>query len=270
VLSKTNADRLVSALVDIMEVLERAGIDIPGFESEEESEEEEEPESEPEKAATITVVGTPSATVTPVRSATTQFISDDPLLSFGGSVKALGDDGRVGGYLVLFTNENDLDLEKQFFNGATDYAIGQQGNSLCFFHHGLDPELGKRRLTDDPATLQMKDFGVWVEGQLALRDEYERWIFERIRQGKMGWSSGTAPNLVEIEQMANGSQWIKTWPLGLDASITPIPAEPRAVVMPLKSYLKFLETESAEGPQREGVTRELERERERTRLLTIL
>ena len=30
--------------------------------------------------------------------------------------------------------------------------------------------------------MRKDDFGIWVEAQLELRDEYEKWIYERIQQ----------------------------------------------------------------------------------------
>ena len=53
----------------------------------------------------------------------------------------------------------------------------------------------------------------------------------------MGWSSGTAPHLVERTKVKD-AQHIDKWPLGLDASITPTPADASNVVQPLKSYVK--------------------------------
>ena len=52
--------------------------------------------------------------------------------------------------------------------------------------------------------------------------------------GKLGWSSGTASHLVMREQ-DGAAHRVKRWPLGLDASLTHTPAEPRNSVMPLKS-----------------------------------
>ena len=51
----------------------------------------------------------------------------------------------------------------------------------------------------------------------------------------MGWSSGTASHLVE-RQITAKSTWIKSWPLGLDDTLTPVPAEPRNEAIPLKSW----------------------------------
>lgn len=151
------------------------------------------------------------------------------IVSYGGEIKALGD-GRIGGYLVRYSNETDTDLENDFFTAGTDY--GRLTSSPVYYHHGQDKTLGKRVLGE--ATLKSDDFGIWAEVQLALRDQYEKFLLRQAEKGKLGWSSGTAAHLVEREKKGT-AMWIKAWPLGLDASLTLMPAEPRNSVTPLKS-----------------------------------
>ncbi len=76
--------------------------------------------------------------------------------------------------------------------------------------------------------------------------------------GQLGWSSGTAAHLVEREEA--GEAWkIKMWPLGLDASLTPTPAEPRNKVIPLKSLSDNIQVEAqAEQEKPEAKTPELQ------------
>jgi len=154
---------------------------------------------------------------------------DEELVYFGDAVKALGD-GKLGGYLVRFSNDNEPDVTGEFFTKDTDY--GEVDSSAVYYNHGLDPILKRRKL--GKAKLNVDDFGVWAETQLNMRDEYEKFIYQMAEEGKQGWSSGTASHLVEREQSGK-AVWIKSWPLGLDASITPTPAEPRNGVLPLKS-----------------------------------
>lgn len=155
------------------------------------------------------------------------------LVWFGDTVKALSDDGKVGGYLVKFSDADNPDLAGDFFTKATDF-VDMFGQSAVYYQHGLDPTLGRKML--GIATLKMDDVGVWAETQLNLRNAYERAIFSMAKKGKMGWSSGTAPHLVERESVeGKASSFIKRWPLGLDASLTPNPCEPNAKAIPLKS-----------------------------------
>jgi phage head maturation protease len=158
----------------------------------------------------------------------------ETLIAFGGEVKALGD-GKVGGYLVRFTNEEDLDLEGEFFNKETDYGDPKPvpPTGTVYYQHGKDVKVGKRKL--GTAKHKLDEFGVWAEAQLNLRDEYEKFIYAMAKMGKIGWSSATASHLVERES-AGKATWIKSWPLGLDDTLTPVPAEPRNEAIPLKSW----------------------------------
>jgi hypothetical protein len=154
----------------------------------------------------------------------------ETLIAFGGAVKALGD-GKVGGYLVRFTTENEPDLQGEYFTKDTDF--GEAEGAPVYYQHGMDAKLGKRRI--GRAKHKIDDLGIWAEAQLNLRDEYEKFIYAMAEKGKMGWSSGTANHLVE-RQVSAKATWIKSWPLGLDDTLTPVPAEPRNGAVPLKSW----------------------------------
>ena len=108
------------------------------------------------------------------------------------------------------------------------------------------------------------EVGIWFEAQLELRDEYEKAIYEMAKAGKLGWSSGTAPHLVNRELTKSGKAYhIKAWPLGLDASLTPTPAEPRNHAQSIKSVIQppqdetgpeLDKTSSAEKPNEGGTS----------------
>ena len=164
----------------------------------------------------------------------------ETLIYFGGSAKALDDKGKVGGYLVMFGSPDVTDASelRDFFTPDTDFDLKSVGNkSRMLYHHGLDRKIGNRKIGVDVASLKTDDVGVWAEGQLDLRDKYEAKIFQMVKAGKMGWSSGTVSHLIRREKQPNGSNKILAWPLGLDASITPAPAEPRTHAVALKSLV---------------------------------
>lgn len=157
--------------------------------------------------------------------------AEDTFVNFGSELKDLGG-GKFGGYLVRFGNKEDTDLEGEFFNKDTDFDLEFPAKSSVYFQHGMDPAM--KRKVMGKADLKVDEFGVWAEVILAERDEYEKFIAELAKNGKLGWSSGTAGHLVERVRMGK-STWISRWPLGLDASLTHTPAEPRNEVVPLKS-----------------------------------
>ena len=156
----------------------------------------------------------------------------DELIYFGAQVKALGD-GKVGGYLVRYSDPKTPDLTGDFFSKSSDLGVSDGNHLPVYYQHGMDGLLKNRRIGG--ATVKYDDAGLWLEAQLEMRDEYERMIYELAEKGKLGWSSGAAGHLVEREQV--GKAWhIKSWPIG-EASLTPTPAEPRNNVLPLKSLL---------------------------------
>ncbi len=159
----------------------------------------------------------------------TMSLEADEQIAFGGAVKALGD-GKVGGYLVRFTPQNDYDLTQERFDASGDY--GDRESVPVLYQHGMDTHMGKRIMAK--AQLKKDDFGIWAETQLALRDEYERFIYAQTEAGKMGWSSGVPAHLIERKPEGKGTL-ITMWHIA-EASLTPTPAEPRNSVTPLKSY----------------------------------
>jgi HK97 family phage major capsid protein len=155
--------------------------------------------------------------------------SDDVLVAMGGEVKALPD-GKVAGYLVTFSDEQSPDLAGDFFTKETDFGVHRQSPTL--YNHGMDVKVGSKIIGN--ASLVIDEIGVWIEAQLEIADRYAKAIYELAKKGKLGWSSGTASHLVQREK--KGAAWrIMSWPLGLDASLTPSPAEPRNVAFSLKS-----------------------------------
>jgi hypothetical protein len=166
-------------------------------------------------------------------------VNDPDTLTFPGSeVKSLGD-GRFGGYLVLFGTPEKTDLVGDFFTPETDF--GPNTKSRVYYDHGLDSTLGKCDVGEVELKVDAK--GVWAEGVLKTREKYSAAIKEIIGKDlpaliagkKLGWSSATAPHLVERKKVGAAHE-ITAWPLGLDASLTATPCEPRTLATPLKSW----------------------------------
>ncbi len=188
---------------------------------------------------------------------------EDTMIFQGGAIKALGD-GKIGGHLVLFGDQKNLDLDGEYFDSETNFGlIDGKRQTHVYYQHGYDPIL--KRTSLGTGKLREDDLGIWIEAQLEMRDSYEQNIYGFVEDGKMGWSSGTSPNLIETVRKSKGA-WIQSWPLGLDASLTPTPAEPRNFAVPLKTYvgidLKTLagETRSRNDPG-DKVEAELEKKK---------
>lgn len=165
------------------------------------------------------------------------FEPSDTVVNFGGSVKFIETAGgwKFKAPLVVFTNPNDVDLTGDYFDASTDFDMDFPGKSTTYFNHGMDSHFKLKRL--QPATLTKDEFGVWAEGILKESDEYENFLIELGKSGKLGMSSGVPGHLVETEKVGK-AQHIKYWPLGKDASYTHTPAEPKTrYIVPLKSLI---------------------------------
>lgn len=165
-------------------------------------------------------------------------VGADGFVSFGDEVKATKlDNGNVklAGYLIRFGDAAKTDLTGDYFTKDTDFG----GASLSdgWFNHRMPVEhKGKRVTYTDQlpdVSLTKDDIGIFAEIVLGARNEYEKMIAELGLAKALGWSSGTAPHLVDRKQVGNAFE-ITRWKLGLDASLTPTPAEFRNSVVPTK------------------------------------
>lgn len=147
---------------------------------------------------------------------------EDVAIMDGSAIKAITTTpGLVGGYLVKFGGDGDLSNFRDVFTPHTNY--GKHTKSDVWVHHRMLPGLGKKQLANQ-AEIGMDDEGVFVKHLLDLRDSYEAKLYGLVQAGKLGWSSGTAPHLVERKALGDGRHEITQWTLGLDASYTPMPA----------------------------------------------
>jgi HK97 family phage major capsid protein len=177
-------------------------------------------------------------------------MTDEIKIYQGGNIKQL-EDGRIGGYLVTFSDEDSPDLEGDFFTPDTDFG-GAKSTPIWFNHRlpmatkngseiAIKERIGKGELTID-------EHGVFIEAVLYNREKYDEAL------DALGWSSGTAAHLMETEPAGKATR-ITMWPLGLDASLTPTPAEPRNKAVSLKTLQSIPEggdAEPADEPQGAG------------------
>jgi len=175
----------------------------------------------------------------------------DSLIYFGGSIKALDENGKVGGYLVRFSDDGaQKDLSGEYFTSKT-FLGSRDGDGVdTVFHHGqalpVKAKLTKaaqaevEALRDHvfaPVKTKRDTVGIFAETVLNMADEYEKAVFGLVKAGKIGWSSGAVGHLVK---KAEGGQ-ITRWPIG-EASMTPTPCEPlnRAITIKSLDAIKFV------------------------------
>ncbi|MEM9954540.1 MAG: phage major capsid protein [Chloroflexota bacterium] len=138
------------------------------------------------------------------------------------AVKTLNaQEGRVGGYLVVWGDTKTRDLQGEFFTPQTDFALDWFEVRPMLYQHGLDGEF-KAAVIGRIDSLTADEIGIWAEAQLDTHKRYVRAVQRLIDRGILHWSSGSVGHLVEVTEDGQ----IKRWPL-IEGSLTPTPAEPR-------------------------------------------
>ncbi len=149
-------------------------------------------------------------------------------------------EGRVGGYLVVWGNPQQRDLQGEYFSPESELGLDWYDQRPVLYHHGLDGNM-KAAVIGVIDRLKADATGVWAEAQLDLRQRYVRTVLKLVEKGILGWSSGSLPHLVDV---ANDGH-IKRWPI-VEGSLTPTPAEPRRTdVHTLKSAYAVLGLDTA-------------------------
>ena len=104
----------------------------------------------------------------------------------GHVIKAL-DGNRIGGHLVVFTDENDRDLHSEYFTRDTEFFI-ETGYKIIgeriLVEHGFD-DVTKVMPVGLFDLANMDEVGIWVEGKLHDREEYEEMLRELRRNKKI-------------------------------------------------------------------------------------
>lgn len=180
----------------------------------------------------------------------------DEFVYFGDSVKATElENGNVklAGYLIRYGDPTQPDLTGDYFTSQTDF--GDAVKSDGWFNHRMPVKYKKKRMMYDQQLPDVKlikdDVGVFAEIIIGARNEYEKMLADLGLKGMLGWSSGTAPHLIDRKPNGKATE-ITRWKLGLDASLTPTPAEHRNMVIPLKSLFSDNESEADTASEAEA------------------
>ncbi len=163
------------------------------------------------------------------------------------ALKALDENGRIGGYLVVWSLPAQRDLQGEYFTPETELGLDWYDRRPALYHHGQDAAL-KSALVGVLDTLRADEIGLWAEAQLERRLRYFRALVQLVKRGALGWSSGSLPQLREVASDGR----ILRWPI-VEGSLTPTPAEPRQTgIQSLKSAYAALGLDSARWLQHAG------------------
>lgn len=161
------------------------------------------------------------------------------------------DNGRIGGYAVLFGDPEHTDLDGHYFTQETDYWLDKWDTIPMLYGHGTEGMKGSCVVGAWDTKRVDDGIGIWVEGQKDKAHKYAKYVQELIDAGVLKLSSDSIQHLLKGSKQANGATQIEQWPL-VGVSLTPIPCEPRMMpVAAVKSAFKSI-----------GVDVELEEERE--------
>jgi hypothetical protein len=141
---------------------------------------------------------------------------------------------KLEGFLVKFTDENNKDLDGDYFSSETNFGFESKATVPVFFHHGNDPYVKKTQI--GTATLVKMDEGLHIQYIIDQRNKYKNFLqslkksLDKDGEPVLGWSSGAVPHLLEKEKSGHIKQWILA-----EASLTYTPAEPTNIVKSLNA-----------------------------------
>lgn len=134
------------------------------------------------------------------------------------------DESRLGGYLVVFGDTKQRDLDGEYFTSETEFNLDWFSERPALFHHGQ-----KSRRVDAIKSaigkidkIEPDDVGLWAEAVLDERNEYVGQVKKLVQRGALNWSSGAVSHLSDVAPDGR----IKRWTI-VEGSLTPTPAEPR-------------------------------------------
>lgn len=134
---------------------------------------------------------------------------------------------RIGGHVVLYGSSDWADVSKyrDYFTKATDFGLDVAAKGVFRFNHNLDEAYPHARMGIGSVRPEKK--GVYVEGDVLVRDDYDRAVLDWVEEGLMGFSSGSLSHVVRREKGPGGTHRVIEWPLGFDMTLTRVPADPR-------------------------------------------
>jgi hypothetical protein len=123
------------------------------------------------------------------------------------------------------------DFHGESFGPDTDIVaeLFPNGRPLLY-HHGVNKGLGLT-VIGRQVEHEITDEGVWARAELDKAAKYHETVAKMVADGKLLFSSGAIPHLVETNKTTGD---IKRWPWA-ELSLTPTPANPNAVVYAVKA-----------------------------------
>lgn len=166
----------------------------------------------------------------------------------GGALKAVGEQGEVSGYLIVWGSPAQRDVQGEYFTPETEMRLDYYKERPVLYHHGMG-ESGSVKI-GEIYDIAKDGKGLYARARLFLNDPDPEVrtgataAWKLTKQDKLFWSSGSLAHLVESDPDGR----ITKWPL-IEGSLTPTPAEPqRTKVDAIKTAIQKLVTDADTAP----------------------
>jgi len=146
------------------------------------------------------------------------------------------------------------DLDGEYFSEQTDIKPDWFDRRPLVWHHNLDRTMKADPVIGTADDLEQEDDGWWTTLWLDRAHRYWSKIDELLRGKTIYGSSGSLPNFVKTDPETGE---ILVWPY-IEQTLTPIPANPYAVVVAAKAIDHFDEARIALPPAVRGIFTDLD------------
>ena len=116
---------------------------------------------------------------------------EEPVDEKAVQIKAITDDDfTIAGYGVVYGGR---DLEGDSFAADTDYMLDSVPEPVVLYDHAQEIKSVLGRVTK----ISAKEAGLWMEAQISRAKDYAEQVLELVKNGKLGYSTGSVAHLVE-------------------------------------------------------------------------
>jgi phage head maturation protease len=193
----------------------------------------------------------------------------ETLFCFGNDVKALDDNGKVGGYAIVYSNAEERDLDGEYFTSDTYLGPHNGDGADVLFQHGIPVKKGleglSRHIFSAPVKTKKDDIGIFAETVLNQHDAYEKAVLKLVKAGKIKWSTGSVDRVVRKEKDGK----ITRWPV-IEISMTHTPAQPFGTKVAAIKSLVDAEIDFAEIDEDEPAIKAIDGQKAPAGLVAIL
>lgn len=163
------------------------------------------------------------------------------------SVKSIAGKGAiVGGWGMLFTDPDNLDLEGEYFDSATETLLDYYTNAPLWFEHGADMSYGGKPI-GKRVDAKVYPRGIWVEHELDESHPLYEKTLQKIRAGELAYSSDAVGHYVETDAKGRLDNWYAAgW------SLTENPAEPALGAVTTTEFKSFITRAKSQRTDKDG------------------